>query len=109
MIKPGIYRWNGATDGIDHLYEVIGVALDTVHKEGEVLDAQKHVTQFMETVVYRATYKIDEPLLISQFGPFPMFTRTLKSFNEVIDLPNGEKGPRFSYVGPVPADTSSPG
>jgi hypothetical protein len=104
MIKSGIYRWNGANDGIDHLYEVIGVALDTVHKEGEVRDAQNHVTQFMETVVYRATYKIDEPQLTDQFGQFPMFTRTLKSFYEVIDLPSGGKGPRFSYVGPVLAD-----
>ena len=82
MITPGIYRWNGAKDGIDHLYEVIGVALDTIHKEGEVRDAQNHVTQFMETVVYRATYKIDEPQLTVQFGPFPLFTRTLESFNE---------------------------
>jgi hypothetical protein len=109
MITPGIYRWNGAKDGIDHLYEVIGVALDTIHKEGEVRDAQNHVTQFMETVVYRATYKIDEPQLTDQFGPFPMFTRTLESFNEVIMLPSGALGRRFTYVGPVPAGQSGPG
>ena len=109
MIKPGIYRWNGAKDGIDHLYEVIGVALDTVHKEGEVRNEKGHVTHFMETVVYRATYNIDEPQLVAQFGPSPMFTRTLESFNEVIMLPSGALGRRFTYVGPVPTGQSGPG
>ena len=90
-------------------YEVIGVALDTIHKEGEVRDSQNQVTQFMETVVYRATYKIDEPQLTDQFGAFPMFTRTLESFNEVIMLPSGALGRRFTYVGPVPAGQSGLG
>lgn len=104
MITPGIYRWNGAQDDIDHVYEVIGVALDTVHKEGEVRDAQNEVTEFMETVVYRAAYRIDEPQLTKQFGAFPMFTRTLESFSKVIPTKSGAQMPRFTYVGPSAAD-----
>ena len=102
MIKLGLYRWNGAKDDIGHVYEVIGVALDTVHKEGEVRDAKNQVTQFMETVVYRAAYKIDEPQLNKQFGEYPMFTRSMESFTEVITTKTGAQMPRFTYVGPVP-------
>jgi hypothetical protein len=80
-----------------HQYHVIGVGLDTVHKEGEV-KRDGEVVSHMETVIYKALYPIDD--LKEQFGLYPYFTRTMESFTSQVE-DEGEMKPMFRYVGPM--------
>lgn len=90
-MKLGVYEFY--KEG--HRYEVVAIALDTVHKEGErtLRDGTRH---HMETVVYKALYEIDD---LPQFGKFPYFTRTMESFTEMVEY-DGKIVPKFTYVGP---------
>lgn len=93
-MKLGKYRFfKDQKNGEPKTYEVIAIALDTVHKKepGGNSD-EKH----METVVYRALYPCED--LQEQFGRYPYFTRTMESFTatEIVD---GNEVPRFTYIG----------
>lgn len=94
MLKLGIYQHyrNG------HKYHVIGVALDTIHKEGETEGPDGNPIH-METVIYKALYPIDD--LKDQFGAYPYFTRTMESFTSLVSNAEGEKVPMFRYIGPM--------
>jgi len=93
-MKTGIYQYY--REG--HQYHVIAIALDTVHKEGEVRDPDGHVEHHMETVIYKALYPIKD--LEDQFGLYPYFTRTIESFFQEVEY-EGNMVPRFTYVGPM--------
>jgi len=91
-MKLGIYEY--FKEG--HQYEVIAIALDTVHKAPRNEDGtepEKHI----ETVVYRALYEIDD---LPQFGKYPYFTRTMESFTQKVEY-QGRMVPKFTYVGPA--------
>ena len=78
-----------------HEYEVLGLALDTVHKQ-KVASGRD---EGEPTVVYRALYDCED--LEDRYGIRPLFTRTLESFTSEIELDTGERVPMFTYVGPM--------
>jgi hypothetical protein len=83
---------------VGHQYHVFGIALDTVHKEGEMRASDGALLSHMLTVLYGALYPIDD--LKDRFGEYPTFTRTLDSFTALVPF-EGKMVPRFTYVGPV--------
>lgn len=60
------------------LYRVLGIA--------------HHTEDLSELVVYQAQY--DTP----DFGPKPIWVRPIGMWNDIVEI-NGEKKPRFEYVG----------
>lgn len=95
-MKLGKYRYyKNQENGKERTYEVVAIALDTVHKEkpAETDDTGK---KHMETVVYRALYPCED--LEDQFGLYPHFTRTMESFTAT-ETVEGKQVPRFTYIG----------
>lgn len=81
-----------------HQYHVIAVALDTIHKDGETTGSDGR-TIHMETVIYRGLYP--NPDLEAQFGAYPYFTRTMRSFTSLVKDQDGLMVPLFRYIGPM--------
>ena len=62
-------------------------------KTYEVIGVARHSETMEEMVVYRALYESEE------FGKNALWARPLKMFLEEVTLDNGQKVPRFKYLG----------